>query len=362
MRIYYATTKTYPASTADHIYIRELAKGFVAASADFNLIVNRVGADLADIPTIQLHARGNKTLSFLVWLLIFRPGSRPGGESVIIANDFNLLAVLVWCRKIFRFKYRIAADLHMLSGTRKDKVAVGGSDILITTSDRLRSVVTERFPAVEGRIHTVHGGVDPALFASAAQRDKADIRRELGLPTAETLVGYVGLFKTMGMDKGIRTMIESAVGADETFVFVGGSTTEIAEYSGFAIAADVYEKCLFVARQDYAKVALYEKAMDVLVIPYPNEPHFTDYGFPMKVYEYLASGVPIVYSDLPIIDEVLQGVGEPFKAGDVASLRRAIDSALSSDAHRAVDVDDLSWKAKAAKIADICTKVIAQNQ
>ena len=42
----------------------------------------------------------------------------------------------------------------------------------------------------------------------------------------------------------------------------------------------------------------------MLVIPYPDKPHFWLYGFPMKVYEYMASQRPIVYSKLELAEEV----------------------------------------------------------
>ncbi|MEO8637389.1 MAG: glycosyltransferase family 4 protein [Candidatus Taylorbacteria bacterium] len=363
MRIFYTTAKSYPATTADHIYIRELSKGFITTGSDFQLIVNRRGADLLGIPTIELLAKGSTTLSFLFWLIRFRFSGNQK-DCVFIANDFNLITVLVWVKRILRFKYKICSDWHMMTDSWKDSLVAKGSDILVTTSDRLRNIITSKFPMVAKKIFTVRGGVDPNLFKAIESRAQADLRRELHLPVDGFLVGYVGLFKTIGMEKGIGTMIESIRFAKMpiTYVFVGGTGEEIKEYLEYAESQGVQDRCLFVSRQEYEKVALYEKALDVLVIPYPDTPHFADYGFPMKVYEYMASGTPIVYSDLEIIGEVLKNFGTPFVPGDPESLTRALETALRSRKKNVFDIGNFTWEAKARAVASLVKGQSFPNQ
>ena len=62
--------------------------------------------------------------------------------------------------------------------------------------------------------------------------DKNEARKILNLPLDKNVVGYVGLFKTMGMEKGIKTMIESLKNLSEKviMVFIGGKSEEILEY------------------------------------------------------------------------------------------------------------------------------------
>ena len=64
----------------------------------------------------------------------------------------------------------------------------------------------------------------------------------------------------------------------------------------------------------------YEQASDALVIPYPDKPHFRLYGFPMKVYEYMASQRPIIYSKLELVEEVLSDCGYGFTPDDPIDL------------------------------------------
>ena len=97
--------------------------------------------------------------------------------------------------------------------------------------------------------------------------------------------------------------------------------------------------------------------MDILVIPYPDKPHFRDYGFPMKVWEYMASGRPIIYSNLEIMREVLGGRATSFQPDDASSFANAVLS-IYQDAESAEeiarkntnDVQAYTWKARAENI------------
>ena len=362
MRLYYATTKTYPATTADHIYIRELSKGFVLSGANFTLLVSRTGDDLINIPTEEILPRGSKTFSFLLWLISFcKKGQNK--DVVFMANDFNILAILIVYRYIFRHSYMVVSDWHLMTGTWKDGLVARGSDVLITTSERLRSLISWKFPKTTIHSFVVYGGVDTSAFNALHNRSKTDIRKELNLPIDKKIIGYVGGWKTMGMDKGLGLVLSGLqyLEKDIICVFVGGSVDEITEYSAIAEKMSVKDRCVFIGRYDYSQAALYEKALDVLVIPYPNEPHFTDYGFPMKVYEYLASGTPVVYSNLEIIDEVMKGKGISFEAGNAGSFVRAVEKIITQKPEMVRDMEEYSWENKAREVEVLVQKKLGHE-
>jgi len=52
-------------------------------------------------------------------------------------------------------------------------------------------------------------------------------------------------------------------------------------------------------------LAMYQKAADVLLMPFPDTPHYRNHMSPVKMFEYMASKRPIIASDLPTIREVL---------------------------------------------------------
>jgi len=164
----------------------------------------------------------------------------------------------------------------------------------------------------------------------------------------------------MGMEKGIAAMIKSLKFMDKNtlMLFVGGRPDEISEYKKLAGQEGVLNSCLFEERKNNEEVNLYEQAADVLVIPYPDKPHFRLYGFPMKVYEYMASKRPIVYSKLELSEEVLVDCAYDFIPDDPKDLASKINQALNdSGAIEKTEtaykkVKDYTWQKKVEKIIE----------
>jgi len=77
----------------------------------------------------------------------------------------------------------------------------------------------------------------------------------------------------------------------------------------------------------------------------------------MKVYEYMASGVPVLYSNLPIIDEVLSGFARAFTPDDPQSLAYELSDIIKNQggaqhiAQKAKEkAKEYTWKEKAKTI------------
>ncbi|HEY0515816.1 MAG TPA: glycosyltransferase [Solirubrobacteraceae bacterium] len=74
----------------------------------------------------------------------------------------------------------------------------------------------------------------------------------------------------------------------------------------------------------YADLPAVLRGADAALIPYARN-ELTDSIFPMKVYEYLAAGLPVVSTPLPALAQVPQVA----KAADAAGLGRLLDEALA---------------------------------
>ena len=164
------------------------------------------------------------------------------------------------------------------------------------------------------------------------------------------------------MEKGISMMIGALAKLTPNFsmVFVGGNPTEIEFYKKEALALNVSERCIFLPIQPFSNVVKYEKAMDVLVIPYPDKPHFRNYGFPMKIYEYMASGVPVVYTKLDLIEEVVSdcAYGIPPDSSDelaqvLLNIRKDSKTAGKLAKKSLEKVKSLGWDDKARNILGV---------
>lgn len=359
LRLVYLTAKEYPATTADHIYIRFLAKAFAKKLGDrFQLIVRGYDSeDFVGIPTYLAKVpRQRRTLFYFFWLPRYIGRNLKTGESLVFfCNDFNLLTILAFWKPFFGNRYRICSDWHLMSETWKDAYVASRSDVIITTSKRLKNILIERLGISHEKVSVIYGGIEYDSYLKPVSS-----REALGLPVKHFLVGYVGLFKTMGREKGISTMVQTLpfLPDEVAMVFVGGTPDEIEEYVNLAVNLNVSHRCIWIEKKPFNEVVQYERGMDVLVIPYPNEPHFRDYGFPMKVYEYLAAEKPIVYSDLEILDEVLSEVGISFKADDLNSLANILlNLYLRKDvAQKTGTPSRYSWDEKARLILEAIEK------
>jgi glycosyltransferase involved in cell wall biosynthesis len=100
--------------------------------------------------------------------------------------------------------------------------------------------------------------------------------------------------------------------------------------------------------------------MDALVIPYPDKPHFRRFGFPMKIYEYMASGIPIVYTKLELVEEVALDCAYGILPDSPKELASALSSIRSrpEEARRVAlkaleKSESYSWDSKARRILNL---------
>ena len=369
MKLIYVTSKKFPSAKTDPFYVQSMAEAFTRLlGEDFLFLVRgKVPRELQHTNARSVMApKRLRMLFYFVWLpiLIIRY-TWSSAHVVFLSYDPYLLAILIFWRKVFRFKYNVCSDWHQLFDDWKDRYVAQHSDYLTCTSKRLKSFLCSAAGADANKTRVVYGGVDLNLFTGVRKLDRSELKETLGLPKDAFLVGYVGGFVSVGQKKGLDTMIEALqhLPQEVTMVFVGGSEKHIAEYKALAQDMHVETRCVFVKRQPFENVVRYEAAMDVLTIPYPDTHHFRDYGFPMKVWEYMAAGRPLVYSDLAIMKEVLGERADSFKPGDakdlarvVVALQHDVDTAERTARKNSADVEAYTWDARAKNIVNFIQK------
>ena len=190
------------------------------------------------------------------------------------------------------------------------------------------------FPA--SKVRVLPDGVDLSLFDKLPSREAC--RGRLGLPLDRAVIGYVGRFQTMEMEKGVPELVQAMAtvpaleGKEPLLLCVGGpmeavpTYEEIARRHGFPP-----HRLLFVDRVPNTEVPLWMRACDVVTIPWPWTEFSAYFTSPMKLFEYMAAGVPIVATDLPAIREVLRHGenGWLVKPGDAKALADGIYKVLS---------------------------------
>lgn len=211
------------------------------------------------------------------------------------------------------------------------RMLLRGVDGLIVISHGLAHQARE-IGVETARIAVIPDAVDVAQFDIAHSVHEARIA--LGV-AALPLIGYIGHMSTYGEAKGVDTLIQSMSWVakrvpDARLVIVGGSDREIASHACIAEQAGVLDRVQFVGTVPHREVPLWLRACDALVIPYPDTRHYSLHMSPLKLFEYMAAGKPIITTDLPSIREIANEADVQFtRPGDAQSLADGICRVLS---------------------------------
>jgi len=149
-------------------------------------------------------------------------------------------------------------------------------------------------------------GVEPGRFADLPA--PAEARRLLGLRAAPTLLCAGHLYPGRGADLFLAL---AGVLPEASFVWAGGAPADVDEWRARGLALGL-ENVTFTGFVPNERLPLHLAAADILLMPYARSIAISSGGgnsalisSPMKMFEYLAAGRPILASDLPVFREVL---------------------------------------------------------
>ncbi len=195
------------------------------------------------------------------------------------------------------------------------------------------------------RITVAHDAIDPDEFPSMVEKNI--LRETLALPFSRPIVGYVGKYRTAGLPKGVdggkgvdelmdAFVVMRARVPDALLLIVGLNSDELPAVRLRADLLGIAEHDrVLVEHVPHARALMYMSAADVLIMNYPNILHYARFMSPLKLFEYMASGTPIVSSDLPSVREVLdETCARLVPPGDTPALADGIAELLSDAEQR----------------------------
>ena len=174
---------------------------------------------------------------------------------------------------------------------------------------RRSRVVVVICPALEEAVRRVDAHVPVVLIENApgsggAPREGAGqtIRAALGLPASAPVVLYTGTFEPyQGLDLLYDSMRDvSRERPDVRLVMVGGEPAQVDEARATVRQLGLAHVVVFTGQRPYDEVPAYLDAATVLV-----SPRSTGTNTPLKIYQYLRSGRPIVATRLRTHTQVL---------------------------------------------------------
>lgn len=342
MKIYYIANARMPNEKAHGIQLAKMCEAFVEEGADIELIVPkrknlnpqslrnfyglRKEIPITYLPIVEFGATPlgfylsalTFGVSYFFYMLVNKIRGHGGFVYTIDLDNFSFVFIpllgmpyamevhdakkwSVWYWFFFRFARAVFPN----------NSAVG---------EKLKQV----FHISDARVSPQPNGIDIEFFSSAPSRNEA--RQTLNVPQEEKIVLYSGSFLHW---KGLGILLHAARLLPRVqFYLLGGTKEELREASG---EKDIPDNVVVAGRQKYTAMPLWLSAADILtVIGTKSNEYSYLHTSPMKLFEYMATHIPIVLSRTQANQEIVSDrevlFYEPDNAEDFAKkIQYAID-------------------------------------
>ncbi|HLU39674.1 MAG TPA: glycosyltransferase family 4 protein, partial [Planctomycetota bacterium] len=246
---------------------------------------------------------------------------------------------------------------------KAEREVLGGAAVVLAVSEVLRARLIECGARPE-RTVVVRNGADPERFGDAARAAARRLRQARGLDERAFVVGFVGYARPWHrLDLVVRALADERL--RDAHLWIAGDGPALPELRAAAAAAGLTGRVHCVGAVPPAELPAHVCAFDAAVIPAINA-----YASPLKLFDYLAAGVPAVVPDQPNLREVVTD-GETAllcRPGDpealVACVRRlaadrSFAAALGAAGRSALVERDWTWRGAARRVLAAYAEVAA---
>jgi glycosyltransferase involved in cell wall biosynthesis len=320
-----------------------------------------------------------RRLGYLAFALGRAAGS--GRADVVMTRDLGVASLLLRLPRSLRpplvyeshgYAPEVAAALPDLLSTaapagpgklarlaRRESRVWKGAEGYVTITEGLAREMTDRYGS-RPRLAVVPDGVRSVPGSGLRVPGS-------GVPGSRFTVGYAGHLYAW---KGVDILIEAlALVPEAQGLIIGGHPGEpdLSRVQQLAARLGIADRVTFAGFVEPPRVAALLQTADVLALPNPASAISTRATSPLKLFEYMAAGRPIVASDLPAIREVLRDRVDALLVtpGDPRAMADAIhqlsqDSSLGSRLALAAleAASRYSWDRRAERLEALVAAVV----
>ncbi len=382
--LYVATDQRVPGRTGGSVHVEEVARGLAARGHEVHVLAlpgeRRTNGSISPF---ELHpARLPFGHQFFRWtarrqveVLVSELGIDAvmeryynfGGEGIRAAHARGIPSLLEVNSPIkdhpgsLKSVLDRAAVVRPLARIREGLVRKASA--LVTP---LPSIVPESVPAK--KVHRVHWGAN-------VERFRPDVpRKSLRIPEKAKVVVFSGSFRPWhGADLLVRAAPRVLIREPEAFFLFVGAGPAWDETRLLARTFGIESAVLFTGAVAYDEMPSYLRAATVGVAPYqPSRLGQMKLGFywsPLKIFEYMATGLPVVSLDVPPLAEIVRPEKEGllFAEGDEEALACAVVRLLTDprvarsmgESGRERVVAHFSWQRHCEELERILTGLVS---
>lgn len=310
MKLIYFTSFNYPSRLANNLQVLQMSLQFqnTLGKENFSLILNYNNDNsLKDLNNFTVNCSWEKMRVIYYFFWFLKNISRffkKNDINIIYCKDSYLCMIAIFFRKFFN--YKVCFEYHLLFNDFRDKFLSKKCDYIVSITSFIKKELVKQHKIYQDKILIASDAVNLEMFDLNITKEEA--RFKLNLEKNKIILGYSGSFTTMGMDKGLNDIFKALKllnNKEVIFIAVGGSDKDIRYYNRKAKELNINKCVILLDHQDQKKLAIYQKAFDILLMPFPYNKHYAYYMSPLKMFEYMASKRSIIASDLPSIREIL---------------------------------------------------------
>lgn len=332
------------------------------------------------IPIIRMRSLGFVSFNFLLcfYLIFFYFKFKP---HLLYEREIDLTLIPTFISKFLSLPHIVEINAliieeHKLSGTLWmkiwfmklcQKLYLKLSDRLVIVSPQIRDDLNKTYHLNRRKMVVISNGANTDLFKPL---DKIQCRMKLGLNPSAYYVGFVGAFYPW---HGVDLLIESARKVlrempNVNFILVGEGTLR-QEMIRLVEKHNLENSFIFTGKVPYQSVPLYINSFDLGVALFVIKDTKVS-GCPIKIFEYLACGKPVITTDVKGVKDIVAksrfGLVVESKTPD--KLAESIAEILSdeelkyrtaSKAPRLIR-SFYSWEITARKVERVCQEVVRE--
>lgn len=226
-------------------------------------------------------------------------------HDVIYTRDISFLKFLIVVPDVF--KPTIIFEAHKCysvvdgMGQNEERNRLKQADGLITISDGIRIDLENLGVTVDAVVR------DAANTNYVPSTSKSGLRKRTGIDQDATVWIYAGSLDSSKYNlKDIISGFSTIRGDENHLLYIlGGDSSNIDKLQQYSKSVGVSEAVHFVGHVPQREVFEYLKASDIgIVAQQPTDIRASKYTSPLKLFEYLVSGLIVVATDVPSIGEI----------------------------------------------------------
>lgn len=323
MELFYISPSELPSRTANSVHVVMQCDALSHVGVDLTLYAKRMipeqekllpaihetyGVDLSQVKIISFWSKLNRgTNLWITALALWDLFRKPWPTAILSRNLYASYMIGVILRRPILF------ETHQLeSGIRKfiqRSIMLQPRVITVVISDSLQKYLTQHHGIKPARTLVLHDAA-PAGIEPLHNDLRHDALIQIFPQAKGDWKGICGYFGHLYPGRGVEIIEAMAsIRPDILFLLFGGNEVDVLDKR----ANNQCENVHYVGHVPHHIAQQAMRSVDVLLMPYQESVSIGIAGHdtarwmsPMKMFEYMATGVPIISSNLPVLGEILK--------------------------------------------------------